>query len=328
MWEKLWNWLKGLFSKPTEAPLPPPASGPRPEIPPSGWCQVVGNQILGPNGDPLILKGVNIACPFHLDTKPQERPDVSAAKIAQSAVNLGAKIIRLPIEQSTDGWNKIGGQAYFERHLDPLVKELTAQGIYVILDFHEILDWSGSALKACQKFWEFLAPKYAQNPLVIYEIFNEPINPDSWARFKRELAMPIVGQIRQVAPKNLILVGAPGWSSHHQDTHKDLIEGENIAYAGHFYSNQWPQKIKDRIGELIKVAPVVITEFGWESGGTEGGNTEDYGGPMLEFMRQHNLSWTAWIYDNVWGPRMVHRGWTLRGGNAGMGEAVVSELNR
>jgi endoglucanase len=238
-----------------------------------------------------------------------------------------AKVIRLPIlpgskKYPTEGWfgPHNGGQKYFERHIDPLVKTLTSRQIYVIIDLHYISDYDGLADKVAQ-FWRFMAPKYKDNPYVIYEIFNEPIYPDNWDRFKEEIAAPTVKIIRKAAPENLIIVGSPYWSSHLKGIVENPIKSTNIIYTAHIYSNQ-PERIWDKnYGDVINKYPVFVTEWGFEEGGTEGG-TKDFGERFEKWMNQNKLSWTAWCFDNRWGPRMFDDEWNLLGGYGGMGEFV------
>lgn len=338
MFKKIWDWLSGLFKKkdqePTSSPPTPPGqttplpSTPAPSSPKekSGWLTVRGNQLLDSNLRPVVLRGVNIACPYHLNTKPQERPGGKRAlDVAKMAIDLGAKVIRVPVEISSDGYNKIGAEKYFTEHLDPVVRYVTGRGVYAIVDYHEIGDWE-SGLDHCTKFWADMAPRYAKNGLVIYEIFNEPTGRDSWADFKNKMAQPLVDLIRKSAPDNLILVGAPGYSSHHQDTAKNQVVGTNIAYAGHYYDNQWPDKMVQRISELVKVAPVIFTEIGWGPGQEQGGTTSNYGRPILKWFRDHGCSYTAWTFDCEWEPNMLSKGWYLRSGDF-MGEEVIKDIN-
>ena len=59
-----------------------------------------------------------------------------------------------------------------------------------------------------------MAPRYASDQGVLYEVYNEPIatggssNWNSWQPIVQEF----VDVIRSHAPDNLVLVGAPNWS--------------------------------------------------------------------------------------------------------------------
>lgn len=295
-----------------------------------GFLKVVGNKIVDESGNRVVLKGVNIADVEHLNTKPWERPDVDAYKIALAAVEkCHAKVVRIPVmpgnsDYPNEGFfsQKNGGEKYFQNHLDPVVKLLTSKGIYVIIDLHYVKDFYGMA-KEVQKFWTFMAPKYKDNPFVFYEIFNEPIEPDNWKQWHKEIAQPTVDLIRKLAPNNLVLVGGPYWSSHMLGAVDLPVKGNNVAYVAHIYSNQ--SNYDEHYKSLADKYPLFITEWGFEKGGTEGGDIK-YGKKFEAWMRLNQLSWTCWSYDTQWGPRMVNSDWSLKKGNGGMGEFVVGLL--
>jgi endoglucanase len=321
---------------PVPAPVPDPAPTPEPEpepdpIPvpaPDAWLRVQGNKIVNVYGETVILKGVSIADPQHLDTKPWERPGVTGRSIASKATEeFHAQVIRLPILPGDPAYPNEGffsptngREKYFDRHIKPLVDELTSKGFYVIIDLHYVSNYQ-DLYPRVHEFWEFMAPKFADNPYVLYEIFNEPILPNDWNTWKNTIAQPIVNLIRQHAPNNLLLVGGPYWSSNILGAATNPVVGNNIVYVAHIYSNQTPKMWNDRYLPVIQKFPVFITEWGFEDGGEEGG-TIDFGIRFEQWMRQHNLSWTAWIFDNRWGPRMFNADWTLIDESRGMGTFV------
>ena len=300
-----------------------------------GRLNTDGKSLKDENGNVVILRGVNIADPEVLDNKPWERPGVTAMSVVKNAItNYNVNVIRIPIlpgsgSGSSEGWfSKANGQKkYFDNHVKALVKYITDQKIYAIIDLHYISDYS-SLKDNVLSFWTFMAPQFADNPYVIYEIFNEPINPDSWATWKSTIAQPAVNKIREFAPKNLIIVGGPGWSSHMADAATSPVTGTNIVYTAHIYSNQGPDKWESRFGNLTKKYPVFVTEWGFEESGTEGGTASGYGTPFLAWIEQRNLSWTAWCFDVVWGPRMFDENWNLLQGNGGMGVFVQQALEK
>lgn len=331
---KKWDWEEvtvamvgegySMVVTPPPTPEPEPAPGPSP----TGWLQVVGNKILNSNGQQVILKGVSIADPEHLNTKPWERPGVTARSVASLATDkYNAKVVRLPILPGDPAYPQEGffsatngGEKYFKNHVEPVVKELTAKGIYVIIDLHYISNYDGLYDKVAA-FWKFMAPKFATNPYVLYEIFNEPIYPDNWATWKNTIAQPITDLIRQLAPNNLILVGGPYWSSHISGAAGNPVKGNNVVYVAHIYSNQSVDTWEMRYGAVADKYPLFISEWGFEAGGTEGGNIT-YGTNIEAWMRSRGLSWTAWCFDINWGPRMFNSDWSLRTGPGGMGEFV------
>lgn len=333
-----WEWKEMKFSLSAtaiKAPAPTDPTDPvePPPAPADPWLRVSGNKILNSKGERVILKGVNIADPQHLDTKPWERPGVNARGIASMATDeFHAQVIRLPIlpgdpNYPNEGFfsQTNGYEVYFTNHIKPLVDELTAKKVYVIIDLHYISDYSNLFPKV-QEFWNFMAPKFKDNPYVMYEVFNEPINPNNWTTWKDTIAQPAVNLIRQHAPNNIILVGGPYWSSNILGAATNPVVGNEIVYVAHIYSNQTPQMWDDRYLPVINKHPVFITEWGFEPGGTEGGDIE-FGRAFEQWMATHSLSWTVWTFDNRWGPRMFMTDWTLFEESLGMGTFVQSLLS-
>lgn len=292
------------------------------------WLRVSGNKIVNSRGERVILKGVNIADPQHLDTKTWERPGINARKIASLATNeFHAQVIRLPILPGSEQYpdegffsETHGREAYFNKHLRPLVEQLTAKKVYVIIDLHYVSDYDNLAAKVFD-FWRFMAPKFKDNPYVMYEIFNEPIYPNNWKVWKDTIAQPAVNLIREYAPHNIILVGGPYWSSNILGAVEDPIDGNEIVYVAHIYNNQTPEMWNQRYLPVLKKHPLFITEWGFEPNGTEGGDIE-FGVTLEQWMREHSLSWTVWTFDNTWGPRMFMNNWTLFDETEGMGTFI------
>lgn len=316
----------------TPTPLPSPTSLPTPSPAPyTTFLRTEGNKILNSKGQQVILKGVNIADPEILDLKTWERPNVSARSVASLATDqYFAEVIRLPIHPGSAAYPNEGffsatngHETYFKNHILPLVNDLTSKGIYVIIDLHYVSDYANLYPKV-KEFWTFMAPKFADNPKVIYEIFNEPINPNDWTTWKNTIAQPATNLIRSFAPHNLIFIGGPYWSSNMAGAATNPVSGTNLVYIGHVYSNQTPAMWEARYANLASKYPLFISEWGFESGGTEGGDI-NYGKAFESWMRTRNLGWTAWCFDTRWGPRMFNSDWTLKDGNGGQG-AFIRDL--
>jgi endoglucanase len=314
--------------EPEPVPEPEPEPVPEPGDKVTGWLRVEGNKILDSSGKEIQLKGVNIADPEHLNVKNWERPNVSAESVITRAVKeFNANVIRIPVLPETDGytgWTK-DPETYFKKHLDPAVQTALSLGAYAIVDLHYVVNYLGKE-KVTFDFWKYIAPRYKDNPYVIYEIFNEPINPDDWDTWYESIAKPTVDIVREFAPENIIIVGSPYWSSHPQGALLRPIEGKNIVYTAHIYANQveggrWSYN-RDRYEAVLEKYPLFITEWGFERYGIEGGTQRDYGETIMKWMEEHKISWTAWCFDNRWGPRIFDSNWKLMTGNNGMGDFV------
>jgi endoglucanase len=286
--------------------------------------QVDGNRILGPAGNTVTLRGVSVLAPEHnaechgCGSRPI--PTV-IGQTANAADGWYSRVVRIPI---TTKYAKDPAVS-FAKYIQPNVEAAIANNLYVIIDLHFVADYGGSrgiTQAYVKSFWDYVAPKYANHPNVIFELFNEPINPDDWQTWKAFI-QPVVSSIRGQGIDNLILMGGPQWSTRVNEAAADPIEGGNIAYVYHIYPNQGPASAANldaRFGAAAQKIPVIITEFGWGprgkySGGVAIGTTSEWGAPFRDYMdaRPH-ISWVGWIFDTFWKPMYFTPDWQLLGG--------------
>lgn len=229
----------------------------------------------------------------------------------------GGNVIRIPVHP-----NKWADDDYYLwRYLDPIVKWAIKHNIYVIIDLHfmgnietgvgsEMMDVGMNPYKFSIKFWNMVASYFKDVPNVIFEICNEPatISGDVW----KKCANSLVDTIRKTGTNQLVLVSGIDYSYDLSCWENDPLEDANIAYTAHIFPNRigWKQKF-----ELIADSlPIVVTEWGYAS--EDGlvdqtylvGNSESYGEPLIQFMEEHNIGWTACWYDDGWEPPMFFKG--------------------
>jgi hypothetical protein len=209
-------------------------------------------------------------------------------------------------------------RAYIRGRLDPEVKLCRENGVYCIIDWHLIAAWDDPVSdKRLRDFWRKVAPLYANDPNILYEIFNEPTTPkqrtrENWLRW-RDKAQSWVDFIRTLAPETILLVGSPHWDQMTSFAAEDPIAGTNIGYVAHVYPNYKPHKWDKLFGDAAAKIPMMITEWGWRSAAASKGtllygNAESYGQPLRDYLdaRPH-IGWTAWSYDPRCGPAMLGR---------------------
>jgi endoglucanase len=289
------------------------------------WLSVMGRYIKDPGGNNVILRGVSLV---DISVANSRTRDVNALidMATNNADGWYARVVRLPVYPDAidgqPGWTA-DPDAYFSKHLDPAVQHCISKQIYCIIDWHYIKDYnSGEVDKATRAFWSYVAPKYADTPNVIFELYNEPIYPDKWSAWKTT-AQPWVDVIRAAAPKNLILIGGPRWSQNVAEAATDPFTGNNLVYVAHIYPEQGGASVWDSwFGNSSSTAPYFITEWGWQQGGNvpTSGTKSGYGVPFSAYLDSKGVSWTAWVFDDYWQPVMFDEKWNLLGGEANMGQ--------
>lgn len=121
-------------------------------------------------------------------------------------------------------WYAFNGERYlkeqivpqtYEPAIDSLVKWAAEDGIYVIINYHDVGHYDLDHMK---QFWEYIAPKYKDETHVIYELMNEPVK---WcARNYDDQDVAMVKTLHE-----LVLAAAP-------ETHQILWTFANLGGAG------------------------------------------------------------------------------------------------
>lgn len=295
------------------------------------WLSISGRYIKNQNGKTVILRGVSLVG-ISVANSRTRHANALIDMATDNANGWYARVVRLPVYPDAidgqPGW-RANPDAYFTNHLDPAVQHCISKQIYCIIDWHYIKDYNSSEVDtATRAFWNYVAPKYANSPNVIFELYNEPIYPDSWTTWKRT-AQPWVDIIRAAAPKNLILIGGPRWSQNVAEAATSPFTGSNLAYVAHLYPEHGGQSIwDDWFGNSSSTVPYFITEWGWQRGGNfpTNGTKTGYGVPYSAYLDSKGVSWTAWVFDNSWQPVMFDTNWNLLGGKNYMGQFIKDFL--
>ena len=303
------------------------------------WLHVDANQIKDPNGNVVILRGVAL---IDLGAVEMWRGGVTELidRLTDKTDSQGSytgwypKVIRLAVyPQNEDSFS--GGPWYWETNHDnyynnllrPVVDYCKSKDFYAIIDWHYVGDNTYDRVAETNAFWSYMAPKFAGDSHVLFELFNEPLNTSASGDAAKWESCRVNMQtwtniIRASAPNNLILVGTPQWSQIIAPTATNPVTGGNIVYVSHIYPDHWAgQTYVNQIKTAVAVHPVMITEWGFIQGGATptNGTLSGYGQPFHEFREQYGIGHTAWCADYEWGPPMFNSNWTLRCGENYMG---------
>lgn len=249
------------------------------EAPPrSEPLRVSGNRIVGPAGKPVLLQGVNVP-----SLEWSEKGENVHRSVKVALLDWKANIIRLPVSanfwagKGKNGEGSNDAEAY-RAIVDGAVRMAAGQGAHVLLDLHSY----GGPKPQAAAFWKDAAARYANNPAVLFDLFNEPhgISWELWRnggehevtdkKTKETKTVQVVGMqslvetVRATGAKNLIVAGG---LSHALDL-SGVLEGfaltdpggNGIVYATHFYN--WHRNWEKNFLKVAEKYPVIVGEFG------------------------------------------------------------------
>jgi hypothetical protein len=307
---------------------------------------VDGNKVKDPNGNIVILRGVAL-----IDLGVIEEwkggvlnaVDLITDKSDTQSNSPGwyTKIIRImitpPDSTSPAGswphpFNPDNNDLY--NLLRTFVDYCAEKEVYVAIDWHYVAN-TYDHVATTSEFWQYMAPRFANDSHVIYELFNEPVNPGAsdaarWTSVKNDM-QTWIDIVRSSAPDNLIFVGTPSYCQIIGPTATDPVDDVNVVYISHIYPLHWlsgsNQYYRDTITAAAAAHPVIIGEWGFTTDLTYDdtwhvviGNRTDYGEPIKEFVEGIGIGSIAWCAGGWdWGPPMFYQDNTLRIGEGEMG---------
>ena len=273
---------------------------------------VSGNRIVrSADQTPVLLRGVNRSGLEYCS------PESPGSLPKAGVLDWNANIIRLPFNQS---W-ALAREAYnpegYLSALDFVIERAASHGAYTLLDLQwldavtprgHFADGSRNFVAplpndASIEMWRQLATRYADEPAVLYDLFNEPHDPlpddplasgvvraAEWHPWARAL----IAAIRPVAPDALIFVSGTNWG--YDLTGCPLAGETNLVYSTHVYPNKgdlWDQNF----GRLSATQPVFVAEWGGEDGDLA------WGRRLAAYLETRGIGWAAWSWSD-W-PRLT-----------------------
>jgi hypothetical protein len=276
-----------------------------------------GNQILDGNGDPVTLRGLQR---FGLEGGTQN-PLPTEAEIQQLSL-WGANEVRISLGEQKWLHSSCDYESDYPEVVDRVVKWVTDRGMVALINLHFLsVGKCGDAglvpmadSPGAITFWQQVATRYKDNPLVAFDLFNEPygISTATWLTggeydFDGQ-KVPSAGMVqlyqtvRGTGAENLVVVSGLKYASLPP---AQALEGTNIAYGEHVYTctdapppqctkpNPYnPSSLFDAWDGFAKSHPVMVTEFGWPDG-----DSGTYNANVIADAEQKNRSWSGFAWD-------------------------------
>lgn len=295
---------------------------------------VSGTKLMSPSGQPFLLRGAQIDTAFTYSKSWQRGSNSVIKKLNSTVFNEMSKNWHMNAVRITlSNWIYTSDPKNYLTLLDQVVQEANQAGLYTILNLHDDKQ-AGSPYGSNANvpkpesvaFWKILAAHYASNPMVIYDVFNEPQYPDgpTWLNGGGTVtgstgkSAPIVGMqtlvnvIRASGAKQIIVIGGLKYPLlYEKKTGVALrIKDANIVYTTHWYreiATGNPTTWDAKLGSFKGHYPIYFGEWALlpntpanASYRCKGANMQNADQKVIAFLNyadQNQMSWTAWRFD-------------------------------
>ncbi len=306
-----------------------------------GPLQVSGNHIVDGAGRTVVLRGLNL---YGLEDSV-DPPSYSAAQIADIR-SWGATMVRVSLGEQLWLDTSCAYAPGYQNEVRQLVQWITQDGMVAMLDLHfsnpadmfataQDAQAAASAGKCppagpmpmpdqqATTFWQQVASTFAGNPLVAFNLFNEPhdVSQSTWldggpAPVPEPVSggpttYPSVGMqqltdvVRGTGASNLVVIDGNQYAN---EVPSQLVQGTNIVYSVHAYTcpdapppsstcRPDPLDPSSILGPWVTFSatePVMVGEFGWPDP-----YQSTYNANVIAFAEAHGWSWDVFAWDGT-----------------------------
>lgn len=334
----------------------------------TGMPYVQGTQILDGAGHPIRLRGAQIESAFNNIKSWQAglrlATPLNSSVFTAMAQNWNMNALRLPLSN----WIYASNPTLYLSMLDQVIQEANTAGLYVVLDLHDdgkagspYGDNANLPKVEDVSFWKDIAAHYKNNPLVMFDLYNEP-DELSWTTWLHGGIVvggantvgfqDLISAVRGTGAKQIIVVepGSSGGNNQGWKTYpSDSLTDANIVYSLHVYQNVTfsAQQLDTLWGPILYHHPIYYGEWALLPNG--------YGQPgkdfcknivhaqadqvvinFMSYMDSRSANFTAWAFTpyhliqdyTTFAPTTLDISWVCGDptGHAGMGTIVKQHM--
>ncbi|MGQ3888798.1 cellulase family glycosylhydrolase [Legionella sp. CNM-1927-20] len=262
----------------------------------NGQLTVCGTKLCNEHGEAIQLKGMSS---HGLQWFSQ---CMTPAALDVLVSGFKSNVIRIALYVQEGGYET--NPAQFTQQVSSLIDQITARGVYVIVDWHILNPGDPNYnLERAKKFFTDIATVHKDKNNILYEIANEP-NGVSWATIKNyaDQIIPVIRAIDSNAP---ILVGTRAWSSlgvsegsSYQEIVNNPVNFPNIMYTFHFYAASHRDNYLSALDSASNVLPIFVSEFGTQTFSGDGENDFAMSDRYMQLMASKKIGWTNWNHSD------------------------------
>ncbi len=253
----------------------------------NGKLQVVGTQLCGEDGQPVVLRGMS-------SHGLQWYGGFTSRGAIETTAHYGANLFRIAMYTGENGY--LSDPEGIKQKVIAAADAALASDLYAIIDWHILSDGNPmDHVTEAEAFFTEMALRYRDEPGILFEICNEPNGPVTWKDHVKPYAQRLVRAIRQTGSEAVILIGSPTWSQDVDQAAADPVSGENLMYTLHFYAGTHGAWLRDRAQAALEQGlPLFVTEWGVSDASGSGGVFQKEAEQWLDFLNEHRISWANW----------------------------------
>ncbi len=148
------------------------------------WLHADGNKIKDPNGNVVVLRGIALIDlgflqDWHGGAIPMIDRLTDKNDPCGSSPGWYPRVIRINVTplDSVSGWPHPFNPGNTDLYdlLRTVVDYCKTKDMYAIIDWHYVAN-TYDHVSSTSEFWNYMAPRFANDSHVMFELFNEPIN--------------------------------------------------------------------------------------------------------------------------------------------------------
>ncbi|GJM62468.1 hypothetical protein PEDI_30200 [Persicobacter diffluens] len=254
---------------------------------------VEGKQLLDANGNPFVMKGINVPHAWFASRTEQSLIDIAAT---------GANAVRVVLTTG-DRWTRVNGEVVAD-----IIEQCKNNALITILEVHDATGWdeqNGSVNPDLMlDYWlspDIRAAIEGQEAYVIVNIANEPFGNTKTNEWEGWHANAI-STLRNAGIKHSLMIDAPNWGQDWSGTMPPAAEGlfnsdpeQNIIFSVHMYESYGnPNAVQNYLQQFVEMnLPLVVGEFA----DTHGGSGDVAEQAILEYTDQLGYGFLAWSWS-------------------------------
>jgi hypothetical protein len=277
----------------------PKSSDAQEPLPGLSWLTTEGNLVLGEDGMPVLLRGVNVvgADEALTDTgaAPRDMLGLTDSALDQLVGTWGTNLVRLPL-----GVAAIRDDTAALDALDELTAVLGEAGLYTLLALSATPAGDHAAVPddAVYSALGLLAARYRDAPGVLYELYASTLpQPEGW----QDIAHRLIGAVRVEHPAALVMLSGESSGADVAGLPIRFATGDpvhNVIYTVKFEAGRSPAASDARFHAFAQTYPLLAAT--WSNGGSDFGRSAERAGQLFN---RYGMGWVAAHWNAE--PRLV-----------------------